>query len=577
MLRRTIFSVGCLVFALTGCAKKPLTPVTSWADVVNDSLGFFTTSTDPGDQKVCYTFDWGDGSKTTTDYCTSGDTCCCSHEFSDTRAHYVKVRARNEKGAESPWSPYLKFQPSQAPYLADTIAGLRRWAADRWYHTSIRVRDPDGDSVAVKFVWDDQPAASWSSFLPSGSVVADSCRWTTTGLHSLRLVLRDKGHTFSRPSEVKTVSVSSLAIIWHNCDGERSYSATPTLGSIDGEPVLFCISDVATVDCYYLDGRLRWSVPITEGTEYAASLSPDGSHLYVMDYGLICLDTRSGLKRWVQYFGAPATAAVGPGGIIHVIEDNHLYRIRDCGDSSVYANSELPSNYDYTQNGVVVGRNGTAYVTGLDGFDRTILVAVDSAGSILWQDSSHITQGGHPVIDSQDRVVITDECGVVCFNTDGTLAWSVRTSELCPNSTVIGSDDQIVVTLVCGWVMGYDSSGRVLWTSTVGVDGWNTPCVARDSTLILSDAQGECVYCIGPNGNTRWEFSIWDSLDARSRQTSRLEGDACPSPVIGPNGDIYVACIDGIFCLAAGDLRMANTAWPTYNHDAARSGWAGRP
>jgi hypothetical protein len=478
---------------------------------------------------------------------------------------------------ESSWSPFAEFMPSHPPYLADTAIGLRRWAVDRWYHVSVRVRDPDGDSVAVKLVWDDSIEGDWTAYVPSGSVIADSCKWSGVGTHALGVILKDRGGTFSRLRGVKTVNISLTAILWHNYDGERGYDVTPTLASIDGEPVLFCISDVPTVDCYYLDGRLRWSVPITEGNEYAASLSPDGSHLYVMDYGLICLDTRSGLRRWIQYFGAPATAAVGPSGIIYAMEDNNLARVRDCGDSSVYAHSELPWGYDYTRNGVVVGRNGTAYVTGSDGYDRTILVAVDSAGSILWQDSSHITQGGHPVIDSQDRVVITDEFGIVCFNTDGTLAWSTQTGELCTNSTALGPGDQVIVTFTCGWLRGYDSSGRILWTSTISADGWNTPCISRDSTMIVSDPGGEYVYCVGLDGNTRWEFSIWDSLDPGGARAARLEGDACPSPVIGPNGDIYVACSDGLFCLSAKDLRMASTAWPTYNHDAARSGWAGRP
>jgi hypothetical protein len=31
------------------------------------------------------------------------------------------------------------------------------------------------------------------------------------------------------------------------------------------------------------------------------------------------------------------------------------------------------------------------------------------------------------------------------------------------------------------------------------------------------------------------------------------------------------------YCVAIGKARLANTAWPTYNHDNARSGWAGRP
>ena len=152
--------------ALVGCARKPLTPVTPWADLADDSLSFFTTSTAPGGLKICYVFDWGDGSTTTTDYLMSGDTGYCSHEFADTRVHYVRVMSRNEKGAHSGWSPSLRFRLSQPPQLADTICGLRCGAVDRWYHSSVRVTDPDGDSVAVRFVWGDLPAGSWSTFVP---------------------------------------------------------------------------------------------------------------------------------------------------------------------------------------------------------------------------------------------------------------------------------------------------------------------------------------------------------------------------------------------------------------------------
>ena len=166
MSKQGLFIAICLVVALVGCARKPLTPVTPWADLADDSLSFFTTSTDPGGLKVCYVFDWGDGSTTTTDYLMSGDTGYCSHEFADTRVHYVRVMSRNEKGAHSGWSPSLRFRLSQPPQLADTICGLRCGAVDRWYHASVRVTDPDGDSVAVRFVWGDLPAGSWSTFVP---------------------------------------------------------------------------------------------------------------------------------------------------------------------------------------------------------------------------------------------------------------------------------------------------------------------------------------------------------------------------------------------------------------------------
>jgi hypothetical protein len=50
-----------------------------------------------------------------------------------------------------------------------------------------------------------------------------------------------------------------------------------------------------------------------------------------------------------------------------------------------------------------------------------------------------------------------------------------------------------------------------------------------------------------------------------------------PTPIVGPDGNIYLVYYEGICCLATSGARLANTAWPTYNHDNAHSGWAGRP
>ena len=573
----------CLL-PFVGCAKRPLMPAVPWTDAVNDSLGFFTTSTDPGDLRMCYVFDWGDGSTTTTGYFASGDTGYCAHGFDDTRVHYIRVRARNEKGSSSGWSPSLRFRQTHPPELADTIAGRPRWAVDRWYHASVRVTDPDADSVAVRFVWGDLPTAGWSAYVPSGSVVTDSCKWSVIGPHTVRVVLKDKGCTIASPGAVKTVGVSKMAIVWDTYAEETYYDATPTLGLIDGEPVLYCgVRDY--VDCRTLDGRLRWSSPIPDGYGYAPSLSADDSRLYLtdIDSGLVCLDSRTGRRAWyLGSCGGSCTPALGPDGAIYVVTDYdwvlQLLRIRDCGDSAVVQWSLPLGDFGYVDHAAVVGRNGVTYTTGYDLLaDCSFLVAVDSGGAVLWKDSARIHWSGTPVIDSRDRLLVADESGgLYCFNPDGTLAWSVSTGELCSGSIAIGQGDEVIVTENHGWIKNYGADGQLRWTSTIDNGAGNTPCVTLDSTLIVFDPYGS-VYGIDNAGQTLWEFSIWDSLGIDKQRARRLEGSEDPSPVIGPNGDLYLATSYALVCLAHGGLRMANTAWPTYNHDAARSGWAGRP
>jgi hypothetical protein len=567
---------------LVGCARKPLTPAMPWADLADDSLAFFTTSTDPGDLKVCYVFDWGDGSTTTTDYFASGDTGYCVHGFGDTRVHYIRVRARNEKGSASGWSPLLRFRHTHPPELADTITGLPRWAVDRWYHTSVRVTDPDGDSVSVKFVWGDLPATGWSEFVPSGSTITDSCKWSVIGPHMVNVVLRDKGGTMASSGAVKIVNVSKMAVIWGTYDEETYYDATPTLGSIDGEPVLYCgVCDF--VDCRTLDGRLRWSTPIPDGYGFAPSLSNDGSRLYLtdLDSGLVCLDSRTGRRAWyLDGCGGSCTPALGPDGTIYVVSDYdcvlQLLRIRDCGDSAVVQWSVPLGDWGYVDEGAVVGRDGTVYAVGYDAFaDCSFLTAVDSGGSVSWKDSARIHWGGTPVIDNRERLIVADEPGgLYCFNRDGTLAWSVSTGELWSGLIAVGQGDEVIVTDYDGYLTKYSSDGQRMWTSTISNVG-GTPCVAQDSTLIVFDPEGS-VCGIDNGGQTLWEFSVWDSLDIDKKRAKRLEGRENPSPVIGPDGDLYLATDCALVRIAHGGLKMANTAWPTYNHDNAHSGWAGR-
>ena len=293
------------------------------------------------------------------------------------------------------------------------------------------------------------------------------------------------------------------------------------------------------------------------------------------------LDSRTGRHEWCLDSCGCCTAAIGPDGSIYLVTSPefvcYLHRVRDCGDSAEVQWTLSLGDWGQLDDGAVVGRNGTVYAVGYDCLaDCSFLVAIDSGGTVLWKDSARIHAGGTPVIDSRDRILVTDETGhLYCFNLDGTLAWGDSTSELWANSTAIGQADEIIVTDAYAGLDGYDSNGRLLWASNQAVYGDNTPCIAQDGTIIALDPDG-LVYAIDNAGKTLWQFSIWDSLGIDKRRAKPCEGDEVPSPVIGPNGDLYLATSDALVCLANGSLRMANTGWPTYNHDAARSGWAGR-
>lgn len=583
-----------LIAALVGCAKKaPLTPTTPWADILNDSLRFFTTATDPSNLKVQYDFDWGNGDTTTTGFYKSGDTAICARAFPDTGTFHIKARARNEQGRASEWSAECLFHASRPPQLADTIVGFTRWAVDRWYRPSVKVTDPDGDSVSVKFIWSDSTASGWSPFVASGGTVTDSVKWQTTGRRVLRVVLKDRGSMVNHNAGVKSVNVSQVGVLWYTADNEDLGSeASPAMGQLDGEPVLY-VTATGRVACLGLNGSHKWTTDVGWNWTFAPSLSNDGSRLYLTDEddGLFCLDARTGSVLWnVGVFGCMGTPAVGPDGTIYLTgyeagaDTSFVIRIRDCGDSAqVVWRVLFPPVTSGAAGGVTIG-DGTVYAV-CGGIQRDILLAVDTIGTIVWQDTTHLDGGfpGYPpVIDGRGRVILGDDEGNLhCFNPDGTVAWSNYVSwDLYPGGLSVGYDGRIYFQSENGRLYCYDSDGRRVWAEYIPYDafGSTSPCVLSDSTVLTFCGEYAQLTCFSWDGEVLWMYAIEDSVDYTGRGRGvRDEGDDETTPVVGPDGNVYLSDGSFTYCLAIGNARLANTAWPTYNHDNARSGWAGRP
>jgi hypothetical protein len=508
--------VLALLAAFAGCSKRyPLTLAQPWADVFGDSLCFFTTATDPSGLKLSYVFDWGDGNRTTTSAIPSGETVYSTHAFAVTGTHSVRVIAINEKGLYSSWSAPLSFRSSQPPTAEDSIAGPERWAVDRWYRASVKVFDPDGDSVSVKFVWGDLPGATWTSFVPSGTTVTDSCEWATTGPQSVRVVVKDQGSMVACPDLRKTVSVSPRAVLWTNSEVESDCS--PVLGVADGH-IVVCGVDYHAVWCVNADGITRWKLPFDQrSARFAPSTSADGSRLYAADdsLGLVCFDVGTGAVVWrLDKQLGDCTPVLGPNGIMYLTGVDGVTRVRDLGDSARIEWTYNAGPGSWTD--VVMGAAGTVYGVNYAGSGRreASVFALDTAGALLWQDTSCMSgYGGFMsslALDSRERLVVaTSMDSLACINTDGSLAWAAEAPQLYGGGISVGYDDRIYVQSASDYSLYcLDSGGRFVWD--VQTENWpgdeNNLCVLADSS-VLSISSEDYITCVGWNGLVGWEFS----------------------------------------------------------------------
>jgi outer membrane protein assembly factor BamB len=153
------------------------------------------------------------------------------------------------------------------------------------------------------------------------------------------------------------------------------------------------------------------------------STNADGSRLYVADdnKGVICFDVATGAMLWqlAEQYG-DCTPVVGPGGAIYVTSLDGVTRIRDLGDTAAV---EWTTASPYQSTNVVLGSNGIIYGVSYGNWEtgKATVFALDSGGSVLWQDSSSVTDdcGGVmicPALDSRGRLLVTSGCdSLVCF------------------------------------------------------------------------------------------------------------------------------------------------------------------
>jgi len=86
-------------------------------------------------------------------------------------------------------------------------AGVSSGRVNVSYEFSATTTDPDGDSISIRFDWNDGDTSDWSNYVVNGETIKVSHIWQDSGTYSVRAQARDKKEATSDWSEPFTITI----------------------------------------------------------------------------------------------------------------------------------------------------------------------------------------------------------------------------------------------------------------------------------------------------------------------------------------------------------------------------------
>jgi hypothetical protein len=148
------------------------------------SYPYETVATDPDGNKVKYTFDWGDGTTTTTGYVPSGTWASAAHQWTvepgKSKGFDITAKATDEYGKEGPWSIPMHVimraeSAANRPPTIPSVSGPSNGVSGKPYEFSFVSTDPDGHYIEYVIYWGD--GMTETGYFPSGQAVTASHSW----------------------------------------------------------------------------------------------------------------------------------------------------------------------------------------------------------------------------------------------------------------------------------------------------------------------------------------------------------------------------------------------------------------
>ena len=189
----------------------PFVPSGPSSGVTGASYSFSTSATDPGEDQVKYTFDWGDGTaQTETALVNSGTAASATHAWSEAGSYAIKAMATDSYGATSGWSSEYMVTisaianlPPATPSVPSGPGSGKRGVS---YSYTTSAVDPDRDKINYTFDWGDLKTSNVGP-AESGTAVSSSHAWASRGVYMIKAMATDNNGASSGWS-MRTVRIT---------------------------------------------------------------------------------------------------------------------------------------------------------------------------------------------------------------------------------------------------------------------------------------------------------------------------------------------------------------------------------
>jgi hypothetical protein len=245
-------------------------------------------ATDPDGDQVKYTFDWDDGTITTTAYVASGTWVSVLHQWTvepgTNKVFNVTAIATDEHGKNSARSPSVPIIMGAVevdhPPTIPNVDGPRKGESGISYQFSFVSSDPDSDKIKYFICWGNSGITT--GYFPSGQVVTASYAWTVpageTRSFSVTALASDRHDILSSSRSsplIITIAGPSVKARESGLEvegNETIYVDTEEANSVDVQTNESESVDRQTEESNYIDTQTNKSESVDEQAEEADSV-----------------------------------------------------------------------------------------------------------------------------------------------------------------------------------------------------------------------------------------------------------------------------------------------------------------